>query len=73
MTIEDIANKIDGIQEGVEDDGNILAIWEIAYQLAKMNERMDKEDEKFFGGLHGSKEKEKVQEAKSGNEGIKQG
>lgn len=51
---------------------NVCAIYEVAYQLAKMNERMDNEDSKFFGGLPSAKEKEKVQETKIGNEGTKQ-
>lgn len=53
------------------DDPHGEALFQIAYQLAKMNERMDKEDAKFFGGLPSEKEK-KVQTSKSRDEGTKQ-
>ena len=49
------------------------AMWEIAAQLAEVNERMDNEDKKFFGGLPSEKEKNKVQETKSRDAGTKQG
>lgn len=57
----------------LREDVNLVLMFEIAFQLAKMNERMDNEDKKFFGGLPSEKEKNKVQETKSRDAGTKQG
>lgn len=47
-----------------ESYGLAFFVSEIAYQLAKLNERMDREDVKFFGGLPSEKEKNKEKTAK---------
>jgi hypothetical protein len=54
------------------DEHKVLLMLEIAYQLAVMNERMDTEDRKFFGGLPSESKKEKVQTPKSGTTRAKQ-
>lgn len=52
MTLEDMENLIHkNIESNEPHLVHAAALLEIAYQLAKMNERMDKEDEKFFGNL----------------------
>jgi hypothetical protein len=63
MTSEEIRRKIDWLQEGASRSSpatHDAALYEIALQLAKMNERMDIEDEKFFGGRPSGREREKV-------------
>jgi hypothetical protein len=54
----DVRSKLGPI--GSVDEVRNTCLLEIAYQLAKMNERMDSEDEKFFGGRPSVRERKGV-------------